>query len=415
MSGKLEEFNWDLFENNYTGGTRLTVNPNIKGVDSKTRVFNHEPYAQELFDLYSERSTKSVRKDLTKGDCVTVVEIPYIDKDRMTVELLGGLTVDIDLNREKRFVQIYGYQTPEEFAHVLANPEIRKNFVSSGFYAYVIESSPSLKISLWQGHIKKTKDEMMEQISAPSKAYRAKVLNANRGGYFVEVSGVEAFMPGSLAAPNKIVDFQTLVGKEVIVMVEDFLKEMNSFIVSHKKYIEHVLPQKIAELDLNKIYSGTVTGTSKYGIFVEFGEIFTGLLHVSKMKDSTLDLFRRRMFKPGDAASFYIGEITKENRIILTEESPEEKKKKIEDFVQTNKGKTLEASIAAIMNFGVIVNIGDITGIVPSREFRIRKISTRNFVTGDPIKVKYLDLKDDKITFELDAPIKKFETKEKEV
>lgn len=414
MSGKLEEFNWELYENNYTGGTRLTVNPKIKGVDNKTKVFNHEPYAQELFDLYSERSTKSVRKDLTKGDCVTVVEIPYIDKDRMTVELLGGLTVDIDLNREKRFVQIYGYQTPEEFAHVLANPEIRKNFVSSGFYAYVIESSPSLKISLWQGHIKKTKDEMMEQISAPSKAYRAKVLNANRGGYFVEVSGVEAFMPGSLAAPNKIVDFQTLVGKEVIVMVEDFLKEMNSFIVSHKKYIEHVLPQKIAELDLNKIYSGTVTGTSKYGIFVEFGEIFTGLLHVSKMKDSTLDLFRRRMFKPGDPASFYIGEITKENRIILTEESPEEKKKKIEDFVQTNKGKTLEASIAAIMNFGVIVNIGDITGIVPSREFRIRKISTRNFVTGDPIKVKYLDLKDDKITFELDAPIKKFETKEKE-
>jgi len=414
MSGKLEEFNWDLFENNYTGGTRLTVNPNIKGVDSKTRVFNHEPYAQELFDLYSERSTKSVRKDLTKGDCVTVVEIPYIDKDRMTVELLGGLTVDIDLNREKRFVQIYGYQTPEEFAHVLANPEIRKNFVSSGFYAYVIESSPSLKISLWQGHIKKTKDEMMEQISAPSKAYRAKVLNANRGGYFVEVSGVEAFMPGSLAAPNKIVDFQTLVGKEVIVMVEDFLKEMNSFIVSHKKYIEHVLPQKIAELDLNKLYSGTVTGTSKYGIFVEFGEIFTGLLHVSKMKDSTLDLFRRRMFKPGDPASFYIGEITKENRIILTEESPEEKKKKIDDFVQANKGKSLEASIAAIMNFGVIVNVGDITGIVPSKEFRIRKISTRNFVTGDPIKVKYLDLKDDKITFELDAPIKKFEPKEKE-
>ena len=414
MSGKLEEFNWDLFENNYTGGTRLTVNPNIKGVDSKTRVFNHEPYAQELFDLYSERSTKSVRKDLTKGDCVTVVEIPYIDKDRMTVELLGGLTVDIDLNREKRFVQIYGYQTPEEFAHVLANPEIRKNFVSSGFYAYVIESSPSLKISLWQGHIKKTKDEMMEQISAPSKAYRAKVLNANRGGYFVEVSGVEAFMPGSLAAPNKIVDFQTLVGKEVIVMVEDFLKEMNSFIVSHKKYIEHVLPQKIAELDLNKLYSGTVTGTSKYGIFVEFGEIFTGLLHVSKMKDSTLDLFRRRMFKPGDPASFYIGEITKENRIILTEESPEEKKKKIDDFVQANKGKSLEASIAAIMNFGVIVNVGDITGIVPSKEFRIRKISTRNFVTGDPIKVKYLDLKEDKITFELDAPIKKFDTKEKE-
>jgi predicted RNA-binding protein with RPS1 domain len=414
MSGILEDFNWELYESNYKGGNRLIPNPNIKGLDHKTRVFSHEPYAQQQFDLYNQSETRSVKKDLTKGDCVPITEISFIDKDRMTIELLGGLAVDIDLNREKRFIQIYGYQTPAEFAQVLSSPEIRRNFVSSGFYAYIIESSPSLKISLWQGHIKKTKDEFMEQISSPSKAYKCKILNANRGGYFVEVSGVEAFMPGSLAAPNKIMDFQTLVGKEVIVMVEDFLKEMNSFIVSHKKYIEHVLPQKIAELDMNKPYSGTVTGASKFGVFAEFGEIFTGLLHHSKMKEGTLAKFRSREFKPGDPIEFYIGEVTKDNRIILTEESPEEKKKKIEVFIEANKEKTIEASIAAVMNFGVIVNVGDITGIIPSKEFRLRKISTRNFITGDPIKVKFLESKDDKITFELDSPIKKYEHKENE-
>jgi ribosomal protein S1 len=414
MSGILEEFNWELYDKNYKGGNRLIPNPNIKGLDLKTKVFSHEPYAQQQFDLYNQSDIKSVKKDLTKGDCVPIVEISYIDKDRMTIELLGGLTVDIDLNREKRFVQIYGYPTPAEFAQVLSTSEIRKNFISSGFYAYVIESAPSLKISLWQGHIKKTKDEFMEQVSSPSKAYVAKIISCNRGGYFVEVSGVEAFMPGSLAAPNKIMDFQTLVGKEVIVMVEDFLKEMNSFIVSHKKYIEHVLPQKIAELDMNKLYSGSITGTSKYGIFVEFGSIFTGLLHHSKMKEETLKKFRNRDFKPGDPIDFYLGEITKDNRIILTEESPEEKKKKIETFIENSKGKILEASIAAIMNFGIIVNVGDVTGIIPSKEFRLRKISTRNFVSGDIIKVKFLEAKEDKITFELDSSIKKFEQKEKE-
>jgi len=414
MSGILEDFNWELYESNYKGGNRLIPNTKIKGLDLKTRVFSHEPYAQEQFDLYNQSVTKSVRKDLTKGDCVSVVEISSIDKDRMVIELIGGLTVDIDLNREKRFVQVYGYQTPEEFANVLSSPDIRKNFVSSGFYAYVIESSPSLKISLWQGHIKKTKDEFMEQIGNPTKAYVAKVMNCNRGGYFVEVAGVEAFMPGSLAAPNKIMDFQTLVGKEVIVMVEDFLKEMNSFIVSHKKYIEHVLPKKIAELDMNKVYSGSITGASKFGIFAEFGDIFTGLLHHSKMKEDTLKKFRNREVKPGDPISFYIGEVTKDNRIILTEESPEEKKQKIQAFIESSKEKVLEASIAAVMNFGVIVNIGDIAGIIPSKEFRLRKISTRNFVTGDLIKVKFLESKDDKITFELDSSIKKFDYKEKE-
>ena len=65
------------------------------------------------------------------------------------------------------------------------------------------------------------------------------VEEANKGGFFVEVCGIDAFMPGSLAAPNKIADFQSYIGKEIIVMVEDFLKDMNSFIVSHKKYISY--------------------------------------------------------------------------------------------------------------------------------------------------------------------------------
>ena len=401
MNGILEDFNWELYESNYKGGNRLIPNPNIKGLDQKTKVFSHEPYAQAQFDLYNQSDIKSVKKDLTKGDCVSIVEIPYIDKDRMTIELLGGLTVDIDLNREKRFVQIYGYPTPAEFAQVLTSTETRKNFVSSGFYAYVIESSPSLKINLWQGHIKKTKDEFMEQVSSPSKAYIAKIINCNRGGYFVEVSGVEAFMPGSLAAANKITDFQTLVGKEVIVMIEDFLKEMNSFIVSHKKYIEHVLPQKIAELDMNKIYSGSITGTSKFGIFAEFGEIFTGLLHHSKMKEATLLKFRNKEFKPGDPIEFYIAEVAKDNRIILTEESPEEKKQKIETFIEINKGKVLEASIAAIMNFGVIISINDISGLITLNELRKHKIIFTNLKIGDRISVIFDQLKNEKINFKL--------------
>ena len=93
----------------------------------------------------------------------------------------------------------------------------------------------------------------MEQIGHPNKAYTCTIKEANKGGFFVDILGVDAFMPGSLAAPNKIVDFQSYVGKEVIVMVEDFLKEMNSFIVSHKKYIDYMLPKKLDEIDFNKL------------------------------------------------------------------------------------------------------------------------------------------------------------------
>ena len=74
-----------------------------------------------------------------------------------------------------------------------------------------------------------------------------------------------------------------------------------------------------------------------------------GLLHVSKMKEFTAKEFKSRRFKAGDQIGFYINEITKDNRIILTEESPVEKREKIELFVKENKDKTLTGKVAAVM------------------------------------------------------------------
>lgn len=394
-----ENFNWKKYED--WSGSGLKINPNIKGQDRKIKVYSREPYAQELFDLYDNQSSKFVRKDLEKGDLVQIIDIPVLTSTgKMTIEILGGLTVDVDLGREKRFIQLFGFLTIDEFVSALETKSSREKFLEDGLFAYVIESSPSVKISLWQGYIKKIKEEFMAEINSPSKAYVAKINEANRGGFFVEVQGVDAFMPGSLAAANKIIDFQSYVGKEVIVMIEDYLKEMNSFIVSHKKYIEHILPKKLAELSLEEKYSGSITGTSKYGVFIEFGEIFTGLLHKSKMSEETLQKFLNREFSPGDVIESYIGEITKDNRIILTEESPEEKKKKVSDFIESHKDQPIIGEVAAIMNFGIIVNVDGLSGIIPNKEFRKFYTSPKNFIEGDKASLQLLEVKDlDKLVF----------------
>lgn len=396
---KINDFNWEKYEN--WNGTGLKVNDDIIGQGPKDKVFCHEHYAQKMFDFYNNHPNKFVRKDLEKGDIVPIMDI-YLPDDRgnMLIEILGGLTIEVDLNREKRFIQLFGFSKVDEFIEAVKTPEQREKFIQEGLFAYVIESTPSLKISLWQGYIKKIKDEFMEQISAPSKAYMAKILEANRGGFFVEVQGVEAFMPGSLAAPNKIRDFQSYVGKEVIVMIEDFLQDMNSFIVSHKKYIDHILPKKIAELSLENLCEGNITGTSKYGIFVEFDEIFTGLLHKSKMKPETYHKFKNREYAPGDPIKFFIGEITKDNRIILTEESPEEKRNKIREFVEKYDNKPIPAEAAAIMNFGIIANADGLSGVVPNKEFKKAHTSPKNFIMGDKMTLKLHEIKDgDKLIF----------------
>ena len=284
---KNDTFDWNLYEDGYKGGSKLVPNKSINGLKSKDKVFSRERYAQKAYDLYTGQNTEVIRKDLNKGDIVRITDILNVRDTLIDVELAGGLTVTIDLSREKKFVQVYGYNTPIEFTRALQDSDNIKEFIKSGINAHILESTPSVKISLWQGHLKSVRDEFMQQISNPDKAYKAKVIQANRGGFFVEVQGLEAFMPGSLAAPNKIMDFQSYIGKEILVMVEDFLKEMNSFIVSHKKYLAHILPIRIQELNTSKKYTGTITGTSKFGIFLEFEELFTGLLHTSKMDPET--------------------------------------------------------------------------------------------------------------------------------
>ena len=400
MKKQFEDFNWDIYKDGYTGDHKLVPNNDIKGSDSKNKCFSREPYAQKLFDLYNGSSSQTIKKDLKKGDCVPITDIYNIQDETFDIEISGGLTITIDLKREKRFIQIFGFNTVEEFIGQLSKDYVKK-MLDENLMAYVIESTPSVRVSLWQGYLMGIRAEFMHQIENPSKAYVCKIKEANKGGFFVEVQGIDAFMPGSLAAPNKINDFQSYVGKEVIVMIEDYLKDMNSFIVSHKKYIAHILPQKLAELDLMKKYTGNVTGASKYGIFIEFDQFYTGLLHVSKMSEKTRKLFKSWHYKPGDEIEFYVGEVTKDHRVILTEEDPQEKLEKIQKFIFDSKDKILESEIAAVMKFGVIVNVGDITGLVPLKEFKKHRVFINNFVVKDKMKVMFDEFRDEKIVFKL--------------
>ena len=67
---------------------------------------------------------------------------------------------------------------------------------------------------------------------------------------------------------------------------------------------------------------GIITGTSKFGIFLEFSEMFTGLLHISEMDENTENQFRERAFKPGNTMEVWVKDV-KDNRLILTMKNPQ--------------------------------------------------------------------------------------------
>ena len=150
-------------------------------------------------------------------------------------------------------------------------------------------------------------------------AYLAKVTELIHGGYFLTIDSVRVFMPGSLGGVNKLVNFEELLGQEIYVCPINYSKEKDFIVVSHRDYLRALIPSALDALDPGDHFGGFVTGTTKFGVFVEFNKCLTGLIHKTDLEDDTLDKFNNRTLKPGDEVDFTIKELASNNRIILTQ------------------------------------------------------------------------------------------------
>jgi ribosomal protein S1 len=138
-------------------------------------------------------------------------------------------------------------------------------------------------------------------------------------GYNVDIlyEGVTlpGFMPNTLAGINKLYDVDSIVGKSLEVMIESFSREEGTYIVSRRKYLQTLIPEAIKELKRGEVYNGHVTGTTPFGVFVEFGECLTGMIHKTNINPDWQDKISQ--IQTGTEINFYVKEIIKD-KIILT-------------------------------------------------------------------------------------------------
>lgn len=383
-----EEINWDSL---YERRKRRKPNPVILEKYGE-KIYCHEPYAEEAFLAYREGTY--VSKEVTAGALLKILSVCNITEKEVWFTCEGFSDYSIKIENEKKFYSLFGLTT-SEFLEWIGTPEGVSSFVSQNHMLHVEESFPNVKVSLYGGYERKQSEEFFSQIKTPTTAYVAKVIKRNDGGFLVSVAGIEGFLPGSLAATNKIMDFDSYVGKEINVMVEDHLKESNTFVFSNKRYVSHILPQKMESLSTEETYKGTVTGTAKYGIFVEFDEIFTGLLHSSKMSESMKDKFNKNEFRAGEEISFWIREITADKKIILTDEDPSIRFAEIEEFREKNIGVIKGGEVISVKPFGTLVKVEkDIVGLISQKELKLHK---KKYNVGDKIYVTIERVQNNKV------------------
>ncbi len=207
----------------------------------------------------------------------------------------------------------------------------------------------------------------------------------NPAGYDVELTNggvtLPAFMPNTLAGINKLYDPNSIIGDTFQVMVESFSEHEGTYIVSRRKYLQSLIPDEISDLEFNTLYGGRVTGTTPFGIFVEFNECLTGMIH----KANVVEEWQNRIseIKPGQEIEFYIKEIIKD-KIILTQVLRET----LWDNIKN--GQLIDGRVKDVKQFGTLVILDDETvGLVHTSE--MEKLG-KKFVSGQDIRVKVLSV-----------------------
>lgn len=375
-----EEFEWPKYK---------TDNARIKALSAKYKnVTCANAFAQEYGIDLPDIGSDAVRKDFVPGESVKIIDINGHAGTVVFFKIEGDILAEIDIQKEKRFLDLFNISA-KDFAENIEHKEFRDEFLRQNNTAIIVETKPQLKLSLMEGFKESTKQDFFREIKNPKNAYVAKIISKNHGGFIVDVCGVQAFLPGSLAAANKIIDFDSYIGKKVNVMIEDWMPEIKTFIVSHKKYLEYALPSIIAQYDWSQKHKGIVTGTNKYGVFVEFYEAITGLLHSYKMNEDSKKRFEANGFKPGDEIECYVHDI-QNNKLILTDFVPGS----AEDMIQV--GSEHVGKVTNVTKFGFFLKLktGE-DGVIKSGK------NTKPHRRGDIVKVKVSEVTEDgKIYFE---------------
>jgi len=105
-----------------------------------------------------------------------------------------------------------------------------------------------------------------------------------KGGFVVDLEGVEAFLPGSQIDVKPIRDYDSYVGQRMEFKVVKINHTHNNVVISHKVLIEKDLEEQKAEiinkLERGQILEGVVKNITNFGVFIDLGGV-DGLLHIT--------------------------------------------------------------------------------------------------------------------------------------
>ena len=239
------------------------------------------------------------------------------------------------------------------------------------------------ELSLDEAQSQKSWD-LIRELKRTNKVITAKILNVNRGGLMVEISGITGFLPVSQLTnehyprveggdKNKILEeLSKFIGQDFKVRILDFDPKENKLIVSEKAAEEEHLKQAIGRHQVGDVITGTISGIVDWGAFIKWPvpkgdearsavaerpadeNMLEGLIHISEL-DWQLIENPADFIKVGDKVSAQIIDIMNDRVSLSLKRLKPDPWKVASAFLE--KGMIVEGLVKKFNPFGAFVEV----------------------------------------------------------
>ena len=222
-------------------------------------------------------------------------------------------------------------------------------------------------------------------------------------GIFLDINGVDALLHVSDLSHGRVKKPADLVtiGQNLKVKITKIDEKTNRVSASVKALTEDPFDNIEKKYKIGEIYEGTVTKIMDYGCFVSIEEGVEGLIHSSELDWKNKNIKPSKILSVSQKIKFKIVNIDKEaKRISLSYKAT---LKNPWDELRDNAGKETTIKINNVTDkaiFGEIEESG-LAGMLHYKEISYQENieDLKKFKKNDKIKVKILEIKDDKIKF----------------
>lgn len=115
---------------------------------------------------------------------------------------------------------------------------------------------------------------------------QGKCVRRIKGGFVVDLGGINAFLPGSQIDTKPIRDYDVYVNKMMDFKILKINHPNENIIVSHKVIIEESMSEQreklLATLEEGQVLKATVKAITDFGVFVDLGGV-DGLIHITDL------------------------------------------------------------------------------------------------------------------------------------